>query len=166
MDSEDRSEPPAAAVTPTAAPSRTGAPWPIVAVLALVCGAAIGLLVGLLVADDDGESAAEQTTRADCEQARAIVSGAGDEMAALSDTDVQDATFFSAMIVQQRSVTYAMDDAPTCFTLQDRAAANGLLAGLEGLLLNSDPGAVNLEATVDPPAEVDDDDAGGDETQE
>lgn len=136
---------------------RPGAPWALVAILTLIVGFAGGLLVGVILADDDSDEGADTGGAAavDCETAQAGVQGAIDEMTALSDVEEQDATFFAAMIVQQRSITFLMETAPDCFSLQDRAAAEGLLAGFEGLIQRVEPGSVTFEASTESPPEPD-----------
>jgi hypothetical protein len=57
----------------------------------------------------------------------------------LNQTETQDRSFFAAMIVEQRSITYTMETESSCFPLAERAAAEGLLEGIRGLL-NSSPG--------------------------
>lgn len=113
-----------------------------VAVVMFLLGGVIGLLGGLLLGEDgsdgaDGSAAPSSDVSIDCAQAEAVVEAAVAEMSAINETEVQDASFFAALLVQQRGITFAMDAAPTCFDLGDRAAAHGLLDGIAGLMQNS-----------------------------
>ncbi|BAN00370.1 hypothetical protein [Ilumatobacter coccineus] len=101
-------------------------------VMLFVLGATIGLLGGLVLADDTAETPSASDA-IDCDEATDIVEAAITEIGVLETSPTQDAGFFAALIVEQRKVTFTMDAAPDCFTLADRAGANGLLAGIHAL---------------------------------
>ena len=98
-----------------------------------VVGIALGILGGFFIFDGDSDSEPAEA-QIDCEESRAVVDLSGDTIEEINQTETQDATFFVAILIEQRTITYAMEDQPTCFTLQERAAAQGLLSGLEVLL--------------------------------
>lgn len=141
-------------------------PWIVAGVIViLIIGAGLGLAGGALLFDDDAGSeppaAAPITVSEDtCEEARAVVDAAQAEMTAINESDNQDASFFAALIVQQRSVTFVMDETADCFTLQERAAAIGLLDGIEALLAalgstaGSDGPASTVGDTIDAPTDT------------
>ena len=79
----------------------------------------------------------DDPSKADCEAARSLVDGSVKNMEELSTAEEQDKSFFAAMIVEQRTITYAMDAEPKCFSLQERAGAEGLLDGIRGLLTSA-----------------------------
>jgi hypothetical protein len=109
----------------------------VVAIGVFAVGIVLGVLGGVYVVDDDSGATATTTTVAPevCAEARATVDAAADTIEQLSDeSEVQDATFLTAILVEQRTMTFAMDFAPTCFTLQERASAEGLIDGLSVLL--------------------------------
>lgn len=115
---------------------------------ALVLAAAAGLVVGAgatyaIVDRDDGEGD-------DCEASIEVVNDAIERIDTINESEVQNSTFFAALIVEQRTITYAMEDASSCFSLLDRAAAAGLLDGLQGLLA----AGVSAQAPPASPAET------------
>jgi len=93
-------------------------------VVGLVVGAAVALVVR------------GRADRVGCDTAQSVVDTSVDRINELNDTaEQQDQSFFAAVIVEQRTITYAMDAARKCFTLSERAANEGLLEGLRGLLV-------------------------------
>lgn len=131
------SDPSNASTDPSEPTGRAGRPvLPVVVGGAVVflLGAVIGLLGGLVLADDEATEALPATDSATCDEANDIVEAAVAEMGVLDSSPVQDAGFFAALIVEQRKLTYVMDEVPDCFTLADRAGAHGLLAGIDALL--------------------------------
>ncbi len=103
-------------------------------------GGVVGLLGGLLLGDDGDASEAASTIEAsvDCAEAEALVEGSATVMAAINESEVQDLGFFAALLVEQRKVVFAMEAAPSCFSLDDRADAQGLLEGIVILAQSSD----------------------------
>ena len=101
----------------------------VIGVFAL--GLALGVVGGVVLRD--------RARDATCDEAREVVDRSLENMDELNQTETQDRTFFAAVIVEQRAITYTMGTASSCFPLADRAAAEGLLEGIRGLL-NSSPG--------------------------
>jgi hypothetical protein len=105
----------------------------------LAVGLTLGILGGIFLFDggSDSDTAAGDASvlPIDCDEARAVVDGS---IAAIDEintsTEAQDTTFFVSILVEQRTMTFAMDAAPTCFTLQERAEAEGLIDGIRMLL--------------------------------
>lgn len=137
----------------------------------LVVGTGLGV-AGALLFDDDGGSeqgsgvdASAASTSEECGEARAVVDASLEAMRTLNESENQDASFFAALIVEQRTVTFAMDQADDCFTLQERAGAEGLLEGIHALLdaLGSDIGAGSGQPTVPAPDSVPEDSSSTDE---
>lgn len=91
-----------------------------------VFGLLLGAVVGVVVRD--------RMRDADCDEARAVVDRSVATMAELNETDSQDRSFYAAVIVEQRAITFAMEARPSCFSFAERAAAHGLLEGIRGLL--------------------------------
>lgn len=92
-------------------------------------GLALGVLGGVILRD--------RTRDATCDEAEEVVARSVENMEELNQAETQDQSFFAAVIVEQRAVTYAMDAASSCFSLDERAAAEGLLEGIRGLLMSS-----------------------------
>lgn len=100
------------------------------AVAALLLGGVVGVVVGR-AGDDDG-GAVVVSTEEECAEAQAVVDDANEELAAIGQTSAaQDRTYFSAVIVQLRTIEVAMQERPDCFTLAERAGAAGLVNGVE-----------------------------------
>lgn len=98
-------------------------PWTAAAVvLALLAG----VVIGVVLRDRIGGT--------DCSEARDIVDAASATMEELNETEAQDRSFLAAVIVEQRTITFTMRERPNCFSLTERATAEGLLEGIRGLL--------------------------------
>lgn len=94
-------------------------------------GLAFGVVGGVVLRD--------RARDATCEEAQEVVDQSVQNMEELNQAETQDQSFFSAVIVEQRAITYTMDTESSCFSLAERAAAEGLLEGIRGLL-SSAPG--------------------------
>jgi hypothetical protein len=93
-----------------------------------VVGLAVGAFAALVVR--------ARADRVGCDTAQSVVDASVDRITELNNTvEQQDQSFFAAVIVEQRTIVYAMDAAPRCFALSDRAANEGLLEGLRALLV-------------------------------
>ncbi len=93
-----------------------------------VVGLAVGAVAALVVRG--------RADRVGCDAAHSVVDTSVERIQELNDTaEQQDQSFFAAVIVEQRTITYAMNAAPRCFTLSDRAGNEGLLEGLRALLV-------------------------------
>lgn len=110
-------------------------------VLALVAIFAVGITIGILGAlalsdDDTADTTAPATiAQEDCGEAQDVVDDANQALEELgAETEIQDSSFFAAILVQQRTVTYAMEAAPSCFTLSERAGSEGLLMAITQLI--------------------------------
>ena len=96
----------------------------------IVVGAILGLGVALAVRDSNGSPSEE-----DCAEAEAVIAASNERLGEISALETgQDASFFAAILVEQRTITFAMDAEPACFTLAERAGAEGLLAGVRALV--------------------------------
>ena len=104
-------------------------------------GGVIGLLGGLLLGDDADERVAAPTSDVaiDCAEAEALVEGSAAAMETINESEVQNASFFAALVVEQSKAVFAMEAVPTCFSLEDRGGAQGLLDGLVVLAEASGP---------------------------
>ena len=91
---------------------------------------AIALTLGAL----GGVFLLDREPSVNCDEAREVVDTAVASMEEINQAEEQDQSFFAAIIVEQRAITYAMGAEPSCFSLTERAAAEGLLEGLRGLL--------------------------------
>ncbi len=94
--------------------------------LVLLLGVGLGI-VGVAVAR-------QFVATSNCDEARQIIDDSVAKMEQINEAEVQDRSFFAAVIVEQRTITYTMGSEPSCFSLTERAAAEGLLAGISGLL--------------------------------
>ena len=73
-----------------------------------------------------------------CAQVRALVDESNADIATLTDeTEIQSVSFYAAVLSEQRTITFVMNEQPTCFSLEERAAAAGLLDGVQALLDDS-----------------------------
>ena len=99
-------------------------------VTAYVALFAIGLTLGAL----GGVFLLDREPAAKCDEAREVVDTAVANMEEINQTEEQDRSFFAAIIVEQRAITYTMNAEASCFSLTERAAAEGLLEGIRGLL--------------------------------
>jgi hypothetical protein len=97
------------------------------------------LLAVLAVGFVGGVYARDRQSDASCDTAREVVDNSLQTLEELNLTETQDQSFFAAVIVEQRTITYAMNAESRCFSLQERAGAEGLLEGIRGLL-SSDSG--------------------------
>ncbi len=115
----------------------------------------VGLVIGAVVftaLDDDVDPAAP--TAEDCAEAMAVVDGslvAIDEITASDAT--QDESYFAAILVEQRTITFVMEERPDCFTLADRAGSAGFQRGVEALLDTSAGSDVPVLVPSGAPAE-------------
>jgi predicted alpha-1,6-mannanase (GH76 family) len=108
-------------------------------------GAALGLAVALAVRDSNG-SPSEQ----DCAEAEAVIAASNERLGEISAVETeQDASFFAAILVEQRTIAFAMDAEPACFTLAERAGAEGLLDGVRALVAVADLDSGALETVPD-----------------
>lgn len=105
---------------------RTSAPRWAARIAAFVVALALGVAAGAYLND-------RQAT-AGCDEARDVVGAALATMAEINEIEVQDQSFFAALVVEQREITFTMGAAPRCFSLTERAEAEGLLEGISGLL--------------------------------
>lgn len=105
---------------------RGGARRTVMIVGLFVAGLVLGALAGVFVLD--------RGTGANCDEARSVVDAAVENMEEINQAQEQDQSFFAAIAVEQRSVTYAMNAERSCFSLTERAQAEGLLEGIRGLL--------------------------------
>lgn len=95
---------------------------------------AIGLVLGAL----GGVFLLDREPSASCDEAREVIDTAEATMEEITNqAEEQDRSFFAAIIVEHGAITYAMRSEPTCFSLTERAAAEGFLEGLRGLLSNA-----------------------------
>lgn len=141
----EASEAPAAPEAP-AARTRTRR-WILPAAVLLVVGLGLGVLGGVLLFGDASSNDATNGAAVECDEAQAVVDqsiGAIDE---INQSETQDVSFFAAILVEQRAITFAMDAAPGCFSLDDRAGAVGLLEGIQALLAAT----ANLPASAQSP---------------
>lgn len=120
--------------------------WIVGLVALFAIGVGLGLLGGLYVFDeesDDGRvenSDGATSEPVDCDEANAFIEEANAAMVTINEAEQQDLSFFAALIVEQRAITFAMDAAPSCFSLNERARAHGLLDGIR-LLSNAPVGS-------------------------
>lgn len=105
-------------------PRRTRRLVPMIALF--VAGLLLGALGGVFLLD--------RAPSANCDEARDIVGVALANMEQINEAEEQDQSFFAAISVEQRTVTYTMASEPSCFSLTERAQAEGLLEGIRGLL--------------------------------
>ncbi len=98
-------------------------------------GALIGVVIALATQDSNDSAPTPSSSEEDCAAARAVVAAANDSIADINAADsVADASFFAAVLAEQRTITFAMDAEPTCFALAERASAEGLLDGIRALV--------------------------------
>lgn len=111
-------------------------PWIVmVLVLTLAVGGTVGGVVGARWFGDDAADTADGAPAAvDCDEAQGVVDDALERVAQINESEASDPSFYAALIVEQRSMVYAMDTSPSCFSLADRAGAVGLLEGIHSLL--------------------------------
>lgn len=122
---------PAAATAFVASLDSLAAPRQRLRRVALVTGVfALGLAVGVV----GGVILRDRARDADCDEAQEVVDRSVSTMEELNEAEIQDRSFFSAVIVEQRAITYTMETASSCFSLDERAAAEGLLEGIRALL--------------------------------
>ena len=107
----------------------------IVALIGLfTVGAIVGISVALAVRDST-ESEPTSPSEEDCEEADAVVAAANARLGEISAAETeQGASFFASVLVEQRTITFAMDAQPACFSLAERAGAEGLLDGVRALV--------------------------------
>ncbi len=111
--------------------------WIVVGVVVILAiGLGLGVAGGaLLFGDDSGNDAANAApTDEVCAEAQAAVEVAREQLRGLNESASQDASFFAALIVEQRAITFTMDAEPSCFTIRERAEAAGFLEGVHALL--------------------------------
>lgn len=125
-------------------------PWIAMSlVLTLAIGITVGVGVGALWFDDDSD-AADASISVDCDEAAGVVDAALARVEEIDASENRDPGYYAALIVEQRSIVFAMEAAPACFPLQDRAGAVGLLEGIHSLLdaftAISDAGATTVPA--------------------
>ncbi|NND75355.1 MAG: hypothetical protein HKN44_10150 [Ilumatobacter sp.] len=123
-------------------------PWIVmIVVLAIVVGVSAGVGGTLLLSDDSDDAAASGDVS--CADAEAVVNAAAERVVEINESEGRDAPYYAALIVEQRATVYAMDVAPACFALADRAGAVGLLEGLHTLL---DALTAGSSSAAQPPA--------------
>ncbi len=115
----------------------------------LVVGIVVGVVVGraadgsneadsppattITEVDDSTEAGSPSPTvsEVDCAEAQSVVDGASANLSQINaDANEPSANLFAALVVEQRTITFAMDARPECFDLAVRAANAGLLDGL------------------------------------
>lgn len=109
------------------------AAWIALCTATLALGLVVGVVIGLAV-DDDGDAGGPEVS---CADARAEVNEALDAMEGIDLGESASRSDYAAMVSEQRSVTFVMDAAPECFTLGERADAEGLLDALRTFLSSS-----------------------------
>ena len=115
------------------------------------------VLVGvfLLLRDSDDESSEERDpttpTTEPCDGVVEAVTASQDLVGQLTgSTQVRrDADFFALVVTEQRTITYVMEERPDCFTLIERARADGLYEAFTGLLAIADP--ADEDVSTEPP---------------
>lgn len=121
--------------------------WILALVVVFAVGLGLGLVGGLFVFDDDdtvatsGDTATPEQPEVDCDEAQSVVDKSLGALEEIGATEEQDRSFYAAVLVEQSTIVYAMETAPSCFTLEERADAQGLFDGVKGLL-DSSPTAI------------------------
>lgn len=116
--------------------------------LVLVVGLAAGLLISNAVGDGSGPdisspepTAVPATTdpdapappAAECADAQAVVDESNATFDEIVTTNEEGVNYWAALLVEQQTIAYVMQQFPECFTLADRAGAIALVDGLQVL---------------------------------
>jgi hypothetical protein len=150
MGEDDQTEEAPEAPAPATRPARPR--WMLPAIVLFVVGLGLGLVGGVVLFDDSSsdDGGGPVAPEVDCEEAQAVVDQAVASIDEINQSETQDVSFFAAILVEQRTITFAMDAAPSCFSLEERAGAVGLLDGIQALLDASATAAPSMPASEGP----------------
>lgn len=88
----------------------------------------------------------------DCQEAADVVAAANANIEQIVGSEQAGGVdYFAAILVEQRTITFAMEDVPDCFSLSARAMAAGLLEGVRNLLDAAASGSADVPLEIVPP---------------
>ncbi|MGI9645021.1 MAG: hypothetical protein ACR2O6_06910 [Ilumatobacteraceae bacterium] len=125
-----------------------------IALVGLFVVIVLGVVAVVLISSDSDDTASEPTVE-ECVEPEAVVTAAQENVSQLTNaTEIRrDAEFYALLVSEQRTITYVMDAEPACFTLAERARANGLLDAFSGLLAVADPAPETVDLPAPAPTE-------------